>query len=251
MIVNSRPIWQRPPSRIRSISRAKIPRHMSGGDRAHPAGAIGRRRRQRPPRRRNHGKRNWMRWDTQRDTLQARACGGADRRAGGERDHKSERPRPECFGKPHGIGGKNALFKRCFKALDMGDERIGFWPCLRRINAGDSRVRGRVGGQAVNRLGRKRDETAAPQDARRLGNASRVRRQFSLRGGRGIRATKSLFIRRHSSLTTQQGQVAYNSILDVVHPWHAEFFAVKGQVIRGDSHDLSRAHCRHSFRHDP
>jgi hypothetical protein len=56
----------------------------------------------------------------------------------------------------------------------MGNERIELWPCLRRINAGDGRVRGRVGGQAVNGLGWNRDETAAADHRRRLGDSSRI-----------------------------------------------------------------------------
>ena len=160
----------------------KVPRHVSGGDRAHPARAIGRRRRQWPPRRRNDRKRDRMSRHPQGDVLLARAGGGADRRAGRERDHKRQRPRPECFGKPKGIARKNALLKRCFKARNMGDERIELWPSLRRINSGDGFVRCRVGGQAVNGLGWDRDETAAAQGARRLGNPGRIRHRFLLRG---------------------------------------------------------------------
>ncbi len=176
----------------------KILRHVSGGDRAHPAGAIGRRRRQWPPRRRNDCQRNWMRRHAQGDFLLARVGGGTDRCPGRERDHKRQRPRPECLGEAQGIGRKKALLKRRFKARDMGDERIELWPCLRRINAGDGRVRGRIGGQAINGLGRKRDETAVVQDARRLGNARRVRRHYLLHGGRGTTRNKiahpSIFI---------------------------------------------------------
>ena len=95
----------------------------------------------------------------------------------------------------------------------MGDERIDLWPCLRGINAADGRVRGRIGGQAVNRLGRNGDETAAAQDARRLGNARRVRRHYLLHGGRGTRATKSLFIGQWLPLGIKEVQVAYKLLL--------------------------------------
>ena len=67
----------------------KIPRHVRGGDRAHPAGAIGGRRRHRPPRRRNDRTRDGMNWHPQGDAWLARAGGGADGCAGRERDHKS------------------------------------------------------------------------------------------------------------------------------------------------------------------
>ncbi len=83
--------------------------------------------------------------------------------------------------------------QRRFKARDVGDKRIEVWPCLRRINAGDGGVRGRVGGQAVNGLGRKRDETAATQDARRLGNARRVRRHFFCAGRKRNHAQQNRF----------------------------------------------------------
>ena len=181
----------------------KIPRDVSGGDRAHPAGAIGGRRSQWPPRRRDDRSRDRMGRYPQGDGWLAGAGGGADSCAGRERDHKSEWPGPKCLGKPQGIRGKNTLLKRNIKARDMRDERIEKWPCLCRIDPGDGGVRCRVGGQAVNGLGRKGDETAATQDARRFGNDRRVVVNYNLRGGSNCLNFHLSFISRSSSLAMQ------------------------------------------------
>ena len=147
---------------------------MSGGHRAHPAGAVGRRRRQGPPHGRNQGKRYWVDRHTQGDAVQTRPRGWADRRAGRQRDHQRERTRPKCLGKLQSFGAENALFQGRVETCDMCDQRIETWSCLRRINPGDSGVRGRVSRETVNGLGRKRGKTARTDHRRRLGDSSRV-----------------------------------------------------------------------------
>ena len=57
----------------------------------------------------------------------------------------------------------------------MHDQRVEARPALRSKDRGDGAVAGRVGAEPVDRLGRKRDEPAGPQQFGSPGDRSRDR----------------------------------------------------------------------------
>ena len=77
-----------------------------------------------------------------------------------DRQDQSERPRPEGAGEFFGVGAEDGVLARGLKVENMGDERVDRRPLLGGVDRRDRRIRGRVGGQAVNRLGRHGDEAA-------------------------------------------------------------------------------------------
>ena len=58
-----------------------------------------------------------------------------------------------------------------FDFRDMGDKRVEAGPALGRKKAGDGLVLGRVGPEAIDRLGWKRDKPAAAQSFKRARKA--------------------------------------------------------------------------------
>ena len=80
----------------------------------------------------------------------------------GRRDRRDDRqrPRPERLGEPAGEIVERALARRGRNAADMRDQRIERGPPLGGVDRGDGAVVGRVGGEAIDRLGRHGDETA-------------------------------------------------------------------------------------------
>ena len=93
-----------------------------------------------------------------------------DRARGRLGKDERERPRPKCFGEPRHIGIEARQRLRRFEVADMGDERIERRAALGLIEARDGAPVGRVGAEAVDRLGRKRDEAAGGKHARRVRN---------------------------------------------------------------------------------
>ena len=251
MIVDSSPMGQRPPSRIRSI----VPQKSSATwaavtglirpERLAEGAASGR-----PTAEIRASATGWT--GTRRAiAVKTRPRGRADRRAGRQRNHQRQRPRPKCPGKLPRFAVENALFKSRVKAFDMRDERIGVRPSLRRINAGNRRVRGRVPGKAVNGLGRKGDDTAGANDRRRLGDSSRIRRHHFLGAAGKLLQNKFRF---HTWLLFL-GDISDAAGL-YFNPWPGaslwmDSFALRAHDVCGDSDELSRARCRHSFQHGP
>ena len=153
---------------------AEIGKHVRGGGRRHVAGTVGRGRDNRIAQCRENIARDRMVGDAHRDAVEAGGGELGDRTAGRLGQNKRQRARPERRCKTRASTSNTSA---CFGGRnigDMGDQRIERRPALGVIEAGDGLPVGRVGAEAVDRLGRERDETARRQHARRI------------RDGRGI-----------------------------------------------------------------
>ena len=86
--------------------------------------------------------------------------------------HQRQRARPEGFGQQQCARVKTADPPRRIEVADMGDQRIEGRPALGLVKPGDRGRVGGVGAEAINRLGRERDQPAPGKDARRRGHGS-------------------------------------------------------------------------------
>ena len=147
---------------------------MGGGRRADAAGAVGRRRGERDARRRDQRLRDRMVGRAQRQRLEPGAREQAHLAARRDRRDDRQRPRPERLGEPAGEIVERALARRGRRVGDMGDQRIERRPALGGVDRGDGAVVGRVGGEAVDRLGRHRDEAAGVEARGGFGDRLRI-----------------------------------------------------------------------------
>ena len=180
---------------------SKIFGDMRRGHRAHMAGAVGRRRRDRPAERRDQRLRDRMRGNPNRDARQAGPGKFANRpaRRGGRDDR--QRPRPEGRGETQRQLRQNRLATRGFEIGDMRDQRIERGAVFGVVDPGDRPGLRRVGAEAIDGLGRKGDQPALAQDRRGASNrrgVSRRNNRHALRplyGGLGIAicASRSAF----------------------------------------------------------
>ena len=83
------------------------------------------------------------------------------------RQHQRQRARPECLGQRGRSGVKARDLPRGGDIADMGDQRIEGRPALGLVEAGDRGRIGGVGAEAIDGLGRERDQPAFGQDTRR------------------------------------------------------------------------------------
>ena len=81
----------------------------------------------------------------------------------GFRQHQRQRPRPERLGQPQRGGVEPADLPGGGEIADMGDQRIEGRPALGLVEPRDRRGIGGVGAEAVDGLGRERDQPALAQ----------------------------------------------------------------------------------------
>jgi hypothetical protein len=161
------------------------PNDVLGPRGRHLRRAIGARRRDRLPDRREQGASDRVRRDAHRHRVPARRHDVRNVR--GTRHDERERPGPERGGERLGRRGKRRRQgPRRGDVEHVHDERVVRRPTLRDEDLRRSRRIERQGPQAVDRLGRKRDELAGEQ---RIGGAPDHRgiRRFSLDDDRPVR----------------------------------------------------------------
>ena len=93
-----------------------------------------------------------------------------DRTVGGFGENERERSRPERGGEPRRVGIKTAERLRRLQIRDMGDERVEGRAAFGLVDPRDGAPVGRVGAEAVDGLGRKGDQAAGGEHARRVGD---------------------------------------------------------------------------------
>ncbi len=152
-------------------SPAEALQHMLGAGRADRAAGVGRRRGERPPDRAQQRLHRRMRGNAKADGRQA---GGDDRGDAGVR-RAAERPASAgpanaASASARAPSSKTPMRSAAAKVGNMNDQRVEARSSLGFVDAGDSFGVGRVGGEAVDRLGRR------PRPARRRGSAARLRR---------------------------------------------------------------------------
>ena len=155
----------------------EIGENMRGRRRADAARTIGRRRGERRSRRLDQRAGRLVRRNPERERIEAGAREQAHPTARrGGRD-QGERPGPEGLRQLFRVTRQYSLAPRRLDVEDMGDERIEGRASLGRVNAGDANVRRRVGREAIDRLGRHRDQAAGPEASRRRGDRLSGRRR--------------------------------------------------------------------------
>ena len=97
-----------------------------------------------------------------------------DRTVGGFGDNERERSRPERGGQPRRVRIETAERLRRLQIRDMGDERVEGRAAFGLVDPRDGAPVGRVGAEAIDGLGRKRDQAAGGEHARRVGDGSGV-----------------------------------------------------------------------------
>ena len=98
------------------------------------------------------------------------AIGGA----AAERQDEGQRAGPIAFRQGAGLIAELSDFRGLIDAPDMDDERIEARTALGFVDAGDRFAVGRVGGEAVDGLGRHRDGLAGRDQPRRFGDRRRA-----------------------------------------------------------------------------
>ena len=83
------------------------------------------------------------------------------------RQHQRQRARPERLGKRGRSGVKARDFAGGGDIADMGDQGIEGRPALGLVKVGDRGRIGGIGAEAIDGLGRERDQPALSQDTRR------------------------------------------------------------------------------------
>ena len=162
----------------------QIALHMGGGGRRNVAREVRRRRHDRAAERPQDLPRHGVGRDPDRDGVEA---GGGEIGHGAIRcfrQHQRQRAGPERLGQRQ-RGRVEAGDLPCGGDIaDMGDQRIEGRPALGLVEPGNRGRIGRIGAEAIDRLGRERHQPAFGQNARR-------RRHGSLAGGqnRGLQAS--------------------------------------------------------------
>ena len=107
---------------------------------------------------------------TQSDRRQAGGDEGGDARILAERNHQGQRAWPVAFGERLGLRVEAADLPRLVQAGDVNDERVEARPSLGLVDSRHGFAMGRVGGEAVDRLGRHRHDLAGGDQGRGLGD---------------------------------------------------------------------------------
>ena len=161
-MVDSSPTAQGPGVEHQRDAVAELLDDMLGAGRAEPAGAVGRGRGERAAERLDHRVRRPAR-RAERDRRKPGNRQRMDRRIGRERHHERQRTGPEFLRQPLGASIDLAVAPRHIDVSHMTDQRVEARP---PFGGEDARhrlaVRG-IGGEAVDRLRRQRDQLAARQ----------------------------------------------------------------------------------------
>jgi hypothetical protein len=100
------------------------------------------------------------------DAAEARASEVRDRAGCRCRHDEGKRPRPESLGQPQGRRVEDPLVARGVQVHYVGDERVELRPILGAVDPGHRLGPRGVGAEAVDGLGRERDETPFEQQRR-------------------------------------------------------------------------------------
>ena len=160
---------------------AEVGLHVRRLRRRHMAGAVCRRRHHRPAEGCENIAGDGVVGNTHRDAVETGRRQRGHRAIGRLRKDERQRPWPEGVGEPRRIGIKLRQRLRRRAIDNSGDERVERWPALGLVDARHRPPGGRVGTEAVDRLGRESDEPAGGKDARRLGNRAGIGRQNARR----------------------------------------------------------------------
>ena len=146
---------------------AQVGEHVLRRGRRDVAGAVRRRRHHRPAEGGEDRARDRMRGHPHRDGVEPRGGKLGDRAVGAPGQHQGQRPRPERRRQP--LGGLVEARQRPRRAGigHMGDQRIERGAALGVVEPRHRFAVGGVGAQPVDGLGRKGDQTAGAQHARR------------------------------------------------------------------------------------
>ena len=141
----------------------EIALHMGRIGRRDMAGQIGRRRHHRAAERAQDRARDRMRGNADRDGIEPGGGEIRHRAIGGPGQHQGQRARPERFGQRSRRRIEAADLPGGGEIADMGDQRVEGGPALGLIEPGDGGGIGGVGAEAIDRLGRERDQPAIGQ----------------------------------------------------------------------------------------
>ncbi len=111
---------------------------------------------------------------TQGERLEPGARQQAHPAARRDRRDDGQRPRPERLGQLACEGVERALARRGLGVGDMGNQRIELRSTFGGVDRRDGAVVGRVGGEAIDRLGRHCDQPASAQAGRSFGDRLRI-----------------------------------------------------------------------------
>ena len=149
--------------------------------RADPAGAVGRRGRDRPSGGAQQSLRDRVRRHAHRHRVEPGARQQRHPAGGTARQHQGQRTGPEAPGKPARPVVEHGQRLRLGEAWDMDDQRVEARPAFRGEDVGDGAVVCRVAAESVHGLGRKGDEGAGAQQALpRAGSPARWRGRVRL-----------------------------------------------------------------------
>ena len=153
---------------------AQIGEHVRRRGRRDVAGAIGRRRHDRPAEGGEDFLRHRVMGHAHRDAVEARGRELGDRTAGGLGQHQRQRPWPKRLGKFFGFRIEPSQYPRRRQIGHVGDQRIERRPALGLVEPRDGLAVGGIGAEAVNRLGRKRNQPAGLEAAHRIANGGGI-----------------------------------------------------------------------------
>ena len=160
---------------------AEVGLHVRRLGRRHMAGAVCRRRHHRSAERRENIAGDGVVGNAHRDAVETGRRQCRHRTIGRLGQDERQRPRPEGVGEPRRIGIKARQRLRRWAIDNSGDQRIERRPALGLVDARDRPPGGRIGAEAVDRLGRERDQPAGGKDVRRLGDRAGIGRQNARR----------------------------------------------------------------------
>ena len=116
-----------------------------------------------PPNARRISPRHRVGGNPDRDGIEARGGEIGHRAAGRLRQHQRQRPRPERLAPAGRLGVETGDPPRGVEVADMGDQRIERRPALGLVEPRNRRRIGGIGAEAVDGLGRERDQPAFAQ----------------------------------------------------------------------------------------
>ena len=149
---------------------AEIVHHVLRGGRRDMAGAVGGWRHDRPAEPAQDAERHRMLRHPHGDAVEARGGKIGDRTAGALLQHQRQRSRPERRGEPFGRGVEHREPLGGGEVEHMRDQRIERRPALGGVEPRHRRAVGGVGAEAVDGLGRKRDQAAVGEADRGIGD---------------------------------------------------------------------------------
>ncbi len=115
-----------------------------------------------------------MVWGANGNGLEAGADQQRQGRRRAARQHQRQWSGPEALGQRAGVIVERDQPAGLFDARDVADQRVEARPILGGEDRGDRTLVGRIGAEAIDGLGRKRDQPAGGDHPRRLGDAGGV-----------------------------------------------------------------------------